>query len=464
MSQSQQLMNDLICRLAEQKEWEEAAQTLMGQHPADVAAALVPLPRESRARIFRHLDEDQKPDVVAELGTEIAAEILESFSNDEVSDIVEEMAPDDAADVLADLSGDRSEEVLRLMEADESTEVRDLLRYDAETAGGIMTPDVLAFTGDLPVARAIEQISDFESDEPVYNLYTVDGAGRLTGVIALWDLLRMKDRSRPIGEVARTDVVSASTGMDQEEVARLMSKYDLPSLPVVDRNRKLVGRVTVDDVMDVVQEEASQDIFRLAGSHETELRSASTLDALRSRLPWLVVTLLITSVSSLILKRFMLSLSEVIALSFFVPIVMAMCGSTGMQSSTLVIRSIALQGFEAAGTGRLLLKEVRAGALMGAFCGLLMAAWVRFVVSLVPEQASAYPPLFLGLTAGSALLLAMTFAAMYGAFVPVVLHRCKVDPAVASGPFVTASNDIIALMIYYLVTMGAVSLLRSCAG
>ena len=330
----------------------------------------------------------------------------------------------------ADLPEERSKEVLDLMEPEESDDVRELLQYDEESAGGIMTTDFLAFQNTLTVSEALDQIATSELDEPMYNAYVVDNKGILLGVIGLWELLRTGDRSMSLQSVSHGEVESTTTDTDQEEVARVMSKYDLTALPVVDTDNRLVGRITVDDAVDVIEEEASEDIFRLAGSDNAELNYSSPIQAGKARLPWLLVTLGITFFGSLILKRFILDLTEVLALSFFVPIVMAMCGSTGMQSSTLIIRSLALNTLTDSSTLKLLGREIITGLLLGIICGVIMALWAHFVVSHSPEHHSAYTPIFLAITAGAALISAMTFAAVYGAFVS---HHAESVPRRSSG-------------------------------
>lgn len=451
------ILRDLVLELVGQGNWDEIPSILTGQHPADLADIITRASEDHRTRLFNLLEEDLKADVLAELEGEAGIDVLEALTDDEISDIVEDMAPDDAADVIAELPDERSEKVLTLMEKEESDDVRELLKYGEETAGGIMTPDVVALPESLTVAEALDRIAQVEHEEPFYYLYNIDSQRRLTGYIGVWELLTIRDRNQPLTPHVRTDIVSVTTDTDQEEVAQIMSKYDLSALPVVDETGRLVGRITNDDVMDVMEEEASEDIFRLAGSDDAELTYTSSLQAARTRLPWLLITLGTGFISSLLLKQFMEGLSAVIVLTVFVPIVMAMGGSTGIQSSTLVIRSLALDTINRGEVGRLLLREICTGAMMGVLCGVLMAGWAAYVI-MSNGEATLLPPAYLGLTVGLALFCSMTFAALYGAFVPLLLERYKVDPAVASGPFLTASNDIAALVIYYGVAVALIFL------
>lgn len=452
-----QALDDLkaqVLDLAQGKKWDEIRTLMEGLHYGDAAELISAVPSPIQEQLFSLVENDLKPDVLAELEDRAEQDVLKSLSNAELADIVEEMAPDDAADVLADIPNDRSEKVLNLMEEEESQDVRRLLKYDEESAGGIMTPDVVALRDNLTVSQAIEEIALLEDDEPFYYAYVVDQAGHLKGYIGLWELLKVRDRNRTLGAITHGEIISVTADTDQEEVAKVMAKYDLTAVPVVDAQGRLMGRVTVDDVLDVVEEEASEDIFRLAGSDDAELSYTSPLKASRIRLPWLLITLGTGFITSMVLKRFLVDFQHVIALAFFVPIVMAMGGNTGIQSSTLIIRSLALGALEGRRVLSILSREVAAGALMGVICGLIIGLWANFLITMEAGGAETISALYLAFTVGIALAAAMTFAAMFGAIVPIVLNRLNIDPAVASGPFVTSSNDVFALVIYYGVALG----------
>ncbi|MFC1453446.1 magnesium transporter [Verrucomicrobiota bacterium] len=286
---------------------------------------------------------------------------------------------------------------------------------------------------------------------PLFRQGPQDVGGRLVGYIDIWELLRERDRDKPLGELVHRDFVAATVDMDQEEVAQLMNKYDLTVIPVVDADGGLVGRVTADDVMEVMEEEASEDIFRLAGSDDADLETESPFKSCAVRLPWLLVTLAGGAVTSLILRRFHEHITGVLILGAFVPVVLAMGGNTGIQSSTLVVRSLALGDQKTRGIMRLLGREIAVGALMGLICGALIGCWAHFMVARGPAPPFIAPALLAGVVS-LALFAAMTFAAVFGAFVPIVLNRMRVDPAVASGPFITITNDIMALLLYFAVT------------
>ena len=438
--------------------WEQLPGFFTDLHPADIAEIINHAPASAHNKLFDLLDDEIKPNVLAELDDQAEADVLEELTDEEISDIVEEMAPDDAADVLGELEDEQREEILGLMEDEESEEVRELLQYGEETAGGIMTSDFVAAQASMTAIEAIDYIAELDLDEPLYNLYVVDQDGRLTGWIQLWELLKKTNHNMALEELANKETISVHTDADQEEVARIASKYDISSLPVIDGQNKLVGRITVDDIMDVIEEEASEDIFKLAGSDDSELEYTSPLHACKSRLPWLMVTLFAGFVSSVILKRFIDH--HIVALSFFVPIIMAMGGNTGIQSSTLIIRGLAVGSITEREIFKLLGRELTAGALMGLFCGVVVGIWANFMVG----TGGDIPAIYLAFTVGVSLFAAMTFAAVFGAFAPLLLNRFKADPAVASGPFVTASNDILALLIYYAITLSLIMLRSHLAG
>jgi magnesium transporter len=428
--------------------WEQLPRFLQELHPADIAEIINHAPDGVQNTIFDLLEQEVKADVMSELDEPVEIELLEELTDEEISDIVEEMAPDDAADLLGELEDEQREEILDLMEDEESEEVRELLQYEEDSAGGIMTSDFVAVDAKMTAQEAISHIGSLELDEPVYFAYVVSSQGHLQGSIQLWELLKTAHLEEPLSELALKDTISVQTDTDQEEVARIASKYDLSSMPVLDKNGILVGRITVDDIIDVIEEEASEDIFKLAGSNESELEYNTPLHAVKARLPWLTITLIAGFLSSLILKRFIDH--HIVTLSFFVPIIMAMGGNTGIQSSTLIIRGLAVGSIDQRRIGKLLLRELAAGALMGLICGIMIGIWSAFMVG----NESEVPAIYLAFTVGTSLFTAMMFAAVFGAFAPLLLNHFKADPAVASGPFVTASNDILALLIYYGVTVG----------
>ncbi|MBL7075909.1 MAG: magnesium transporter [Kiritimatiellae bacterium] len=442
---------DQVLTLVEQENWEQVAAAISSWHPADIADLIEQASDEVHRKLFDLVREDIKPDVLAELEREAETDLVESMTNSELSDIVEDMAPDDAADVLGDLPEERTETVLQLMEAEESEDVRKLLEYEEDSAGGIMTTDVVVMREQQTVEEALQAIAYLDTSERFHYANIIDRANRLIGYIDVWELLRERNRARKLGELAHRDFKTAVVTMDQEEVAHLMGRYDLAVIPVVDQAGVLVGRITADDVIDVIEEEASEDIFKMAGSDDAELEDRSVVKSCMVRLPWLLITLLGSVVTSLILRHFHAYLSSLIVLAAFVPAVLAMGGNTGIQSSTLVVRSLALGTVRQGKLFSILGREILTGGLMGLICGTIIGIVSRFIVG--QPGTLPFAPAHVGAVVGLALFSAMTFAALFGALVPLVLDRCRIDPAMASGPFVTITNDISALLIYFGVTI-----------
>ena len=436
----------------ENESWDKIASFLNELHPADIAEIINQSPEGVQNNLFELVDKEIKPDVMTALDHQAELDVLEELTDEEISDIVEEMAPDDAADLLGDLEDEQREEILELMEQEDSEEVRELLQYDEDTAGGIMTTDFIAVNAEMTAEQALAYIGSLEIDEAVYFVYVVTSEGKMKGYIQLWELLKKNNYHKTLSELVVKDTISVNTETDQEDVARIASKYDLSSLPVLNSEDILVGRITVDDILDVIEEEASEDIFKFAGSNESELEYHSPIYACKARLPWLMITLIAGLISTIILKQFMIKFENIIMLSFFVPVIMAMAGNTGIQSSTLIVRSLALGTINEKGVSKLLYRELTAGALMGLISGILAGIWSSFIGG----NDSMIPSSYLAITVGISLFSAMMFAAVFGAFAPLFLNKIKADPAVASGPFVTASNDILALLIYYGVAIGLI--------
>ena len=422
-------------------------------HPADLAEMLEDLDESEQISIIENLDEDLAAETLAEADIETQQQIIEKLDTETASEIIEEMNPDEAADLLQDMDQDRARAILDHMDLDEASDVRKLLEHDEYTAGGIMTTEYAAIFEDFTVAQAFSHLRLVAADiEIIYYLYVIDNDEHLKGVVSIRDLLSANPAA-PVAEVMDDDLVYVYANTPQEEVANLIGKYDYMAIPVVNDQQQILGVVTVDDVMDVMEEEATEDLFKFAGTTDEELNYSSAFQACKARLPWLLITLATGFITSTILKYFMVEFKDVIALVFFVPVVMGMGGNTGIQSSTLVIRGMALNSFSGTDLFKRLMREIAAGAMMGLACGIIVGLWAEYLTRSTATAQISYSPPLLALTVGIAMMSAMTFAAMFGAFVPILFSRFKIDPAVASGPFVSSSNDIFALLIYYGVSM-----------
>jgi magnesium transporter len=434
----EKLVTELV-NLIDRGEAKAALELVEERHPVEIAEMLDHLPEDKKRFLFHLLNSEMAADVLQEVSDLSRDQLLGSIEIPRLAKIVHETASDDAADIIGELPTEQAEEVLDQISPDRASELRQLLRYDEESAGGIMSKQYVSVPQDATVQEAIERIrASLEEVEFVYFLYVTDERGVLVGFVSLAQLVLSRSDQK-VSEVMEGDVVSVPTDMDQEEVAALVEKYDLAAVPVVDRTGRLVGRITIDDVVDVIVDEASEDISKMAGTTDEEIRHDSALRIASIRLPWIVISLLGGILSGTIISHFRNTLGSLLALAFFIPVITAMGGNIGIQSSAIVVRGLATGEVGLFDIARRLLREVRIGLLMGLMCGGIVGL-VAFV-----WQGEA----ILGVIVGSAMLSAITVAAAMGALVPLVFKKINIDPAIATGPFVTMSNDIVGLFIYF---------------
>ena len=412
---------------------------IIGLHPADLAEILHYLNEDNRHYTFSLLDAETASDVIAEMDDVSRDTILDDLDEYRISEIVDEMDSDDATDLVSELPQDIAQKVLDRIDIEDSREVKELMTHEEDTAGGIMAKEFVSVNKNCTVEQVIRKIrSKAEEVEDIYNIWVVDDQNVLAGTVSLKNLILADPKTR-ISEIMDTDIVSVKTDMDQEEVANIAKRYDLVSIPVVNDNGVLVGRITFDDIADVMDEEASEDIQRMAGiADEEEYRETSILKISQVRLPWLLVGFVGEMISASVLKHFEASLSKIIAAAFFIPIIMAMGGNAGIQSSTIMVRGMATGEIELFEVRRRLLREFLVSFLNGLICGLLLFS----VVAVILQQAR------FGLLLGGVLFIIIMFATFNGAFIPVILKKLNIDPAIATGPFITTSNDVLGLLIY----------------
>jgi len=378
--------------------------------------------------------------VLVELDESVQETLLKSLSEAEISRLLGDMESDDAADVVGSLDEEKAQKVLSTLDLESRREMRRLLAYDEDTAGGIMALEVAAVLETDDVSQAIHKIRELVEQEgikDIYNVFVVSEDGILLGELNLRQLI-LAQADTPVQELMNPEIISVPTSMDQEEVAAVVRKYDLVSLPVVDEYRRLMGRITVDDVVDVLAEEAEEDLSIIAGTGAEELWERSTFKVFRERIPWLFAALIGGLIAASVMHHFEATLLQMIALAFFVPVITAMGGNTGVQSSSIVVRGLATGEIALRDLLPRLWKEIRVallnGLVLGAVLGGIVALWLK-----QPD---------LGLLIGSILLINICVATTLGASVPIVLKKFGVDPALAMGPFVTTANDILGLMIY----------------
>lgn len=410
-------------------------------HPAEIAQAMRYIKPQRQELIMDILSPEKASETLLSLrGIDEGAgiELVEELDDDDLSEMLNVMEPDDAADIVADLSEDDAADILDMMEDEESRSVQELLKYPEETAGGIMTSEFTVLKADISVDEAIQYLRGNKPERQIFYIYVVGEGEELLGTISI-DRLITTEPSTKLRELILTNIISVTPEVDREEAAKLVSQYDMLALPVVDEKDRLLGVVTIDDAMDVMQDEATEDIYKLAGTSDDELLSRSAFKVAQIRLPWLFVCLTGSLFSGLVIRYFSGTISQAVAIASFIPAIMAMGGNTGLQSSTATVRGIATGYIDISRVAGVILKEIRTALIMGIVCGLAMAAIAFFWGGKQP---------ILGLVVGLSIFLAVSLSATMGVFIPIIFKRTRVDPAVASGPFITMINDITGLIVY----------------
>jgi magnesium transporter len=413
---------------------------LQKQHPADLAQVFSELPDRDREAAFSILAERNgrlAMEAVSELGPEAGAALLATRSAEEIAKLAQEIPSDDAAALIDYLPEDLSAAVLDLMRPKESGVVENLLEYDEQTAGRIMNPHVFALNEDMTVGEAITELQSNRDVEMVFYLYVVDERTHLVGVVSLRRLLLVSPET-PLKRIMTADLTSARVDMDQEEVARLVASYNLLAIPVVDEENKLVGVITVDDVIDVIKDEATEDIMHLAGVSGDERAFTPASESLRKRLPWLGVNLATAFLAASVVALFEGTISQITALAVFMPIVAGMGGNAATQTLTVIVRGIALGELSWGNSRKALLKEAIVGIGNGVVLGLVAA---------VVAWATRGNPV-LGLVLCAAMIINMFVAATAGTLVPLGLRAVNVDPALASSVFITTLTDVFGFLSF----------------
>lgn len=434
------LLPDTIKRLLRRGATTHLHKIVNKTHAADLAAVFRFLTLREQETLFDLLETvEQKAKLFSELEEEFLVKLIEDMPAEKISEILEQMPNDDVADLLGKLSDERAKVLLDLMTQEDSEEVEGLLGYDAETAGGIMVRDYVALKEDNTAREAIEALQrEYVDVEMPFYLYVIDDHGWLVGLMSLRQLVVVPPHTK-LKDIMTTDIVSVRTSTDQEEVARVVAQYNILAVPVVDDNNTLVGIVTVDDVIDIMRREATEDFLKMAGAGEAFVESETILKSTRARLPWLLASWIGGVIASVIIGYFQNSLSKLVYLAAFIPIIMGMGGNVGTQSSAIVVRGLATGRLNIKQMWHVVAKQVGIGFLLGFFYGLLLG----MVVGVQYDMGA------LGLTVGLASVMSMTMAAVMGSLIPMLLARINIDPAVATGPFVTTSVDIVSVLFYF---------------
>ena len=443
---------DTIRRLIRRHAKSNLANMLAKLHPADLAHVFRHITEEERAEAFVAIPTAaMAAEVLAELDDSIITEILVGLPMDKTLILMKELSPDDEVAILRLLPEELAEKILQGLKGSESQEMADLMAYPENTAGALMTPDVFALHEDISVREAIASIQNQDQQEMVFYLYVIDDRQHLVGVISLRDLITSKPDTL-LRDMMVTLVHSVDTHMDQEEVAHIVSKYNILAVPVVNEGNKLMGIVTVDDVIDVIREEATEDFLQMVGAgRDREIVMKGPFANARARVPWLFASWIGGMLVAFIIATFEATLGQVLTLVAFLPVIIGMAGNVGTQTATIIVRGIATGRVETSSALRTVLKELQVGLLLGMLYGILLglAGWGLAHLGYVDSGIMASWQL--GVTVFAGIVMAMAVAAFLGAVVPVLLERVNLDPAVATGPFVTTSVDILGVLAYFAV-------------
>ncbi len=447
---AQSRLLDTVRRLIRRNAHSHLDRVIEKTQPADLAT-LLPRLSDRDTKFFLKvlaLDEERAAEVLSNLAPDLASEVIPLMEVDALARVFKEFASDDAADLLQALPQELADQILECMKGDEAADVEELLRYGPKTAGGIMSTDFFVLNRDVSAREAIAAMHGAEDAEMVFYIYCVNEQGHLVGTLSLRDLLT-NPPDTSLRAIMNPDVIKVSPDVDQEHVARLVARYDLLAIPVVDEFNNLLGIVTVDDIIDVVRDEATEDFLKMVGSGEEDVLESSTLRSAWLRAPWMGLAAIGGIAGAALIAGFRDRIEQVVLLAAFIPVVMGMGGNVGIQSATIMVRGLATGRVHLRGQWKVLLKELRTGVLL-AVLGSLLVGLAAFAISGFD--------LLLGLVVGGAILSNMATAALLGSLIPLAFRRINVDPAVATGPIMTTFMDVVGILVYFLIAVAVLSL------
>ena len=430
-----------------QKNNARIVQLLEGLHAADLAEILDDLDFDQALYVIRLLDSDVTADIIAELDDDLKEKILENLSAKEIAEEVEELETDDAADIIADLPEDKKVEVIsHIDDKEHAKDIVELLRYDEDTAGGLMGKEFVKVNENWNVLRAVAEMrKQAEEMEKVHTIYVVDDEDHLKGRLSLKKLLTTSTKT-PIKNVYNDNIHYVNVNDSADEVARIMHKYDLFVIPVVDEMGRLVGQITIDDVVDYIKEEAEKDYQMAAGISEDVEADDSILQLMKARLPWLIVALIGGFASVIVLSGFGNAMNKYGTLFFFTPLIAATAGNVGVQSSAIVVQGLA-NGTLSGSVWKRLIKEVSLSLMNGIILAIILLLIGKFLLGHILTGFD----LKMAITVAISLVSVIIMASLIGTFIPLFLHKRGIDPAVATGPFITTSNDIFGIYIFFTI-------------
>lgn len=433
---------------------------LEADRPEDIAEIFELLSDQDRSRIVFALPPRTSAEVISLLDEAERGEVVEELDNEKLTELVAELPPDDAADVIGELPKERGGEVLEHVPEEQAAKIEELLEYDEESAGGIMTPDLIALTGDTTVGESVRHVRAASPDEDLHQVYVIDSRMRLIGTVPL-RLLVTNPKETRLAAICQPDPITVRADEDQEEVVRLFRKYDLAVVPVVDLADRLIGRITADDAMDVADEEAAEDLYRMAGTDPAEMDTASPVRAAAIRLGWLLPCMLIMTLTATVIALSESSFEAAVygTVIAFVPMVGAMSGNSGIQISTVIVRGLATGDLADTRPGLALQREGIIALIMAPVCGIFAVLISRLglpILQSVGVVQGSVNPGTVATAVGVGMTLAILIAGLLGIVLPFVFRRIGVDPAIASGPIVTTVNDVISVSIYLVIAISII--------
>lgn len=433
---------DKVELLVDSKNDASLLELLNNYHHADIAEILDDINLEQATYIFKLLDSELTSEILMELDEDNREKILANLSAKEIAEEIEELDTDDAADIINELPEDRQESVISHIEdAEHAADIQELLNYDDDVAGGLMAKELVKVNENWTVTRCVKEMrAQAENVTRVHSIYVVDDSGKLIGRLSLKDLLMASPKAH-ISEVYIPKVDSVSVNEDVEDVAKVMQKYDLEAIPVVDDNQVLLGRITIDDIVDVMKEEAEKDYQLAAGITQNVEADDSVLELTKARLPWLLIGMFGGLGAASIIERFNGEMGDFIILLSFVPLIQATAGNVGVQSSAIVVQGLANDSIDGN-----ILKRLFKEFILGLVNGFAIA-----VIGLLITHFAFGTPYIVSITIGIALVAVIVMAALIGTFIPIFLDKRGIDPAVATGPFITTSNDVFGILLYFII-------------
>ena len=449
--QETELYFDDLKQLLEEEDTKLFREKFLDMHPYDQAMFFREQIYDDRLKIYTYLSPLEMSDIMEYIDLEETEEFITEMDPRFATMVFAEMAVDDAVDILKKLTKDEVASFLAIMEKEPADEIKALLHYEEKTAGSIMTTEFVSMLKTQTVRETLRQMKEkAPAAETIYYTYVLDDQKRLVGVLSLRDLI-IADDDVIIEDLMSESVVSVSVGRDQEEIAQMMRDYDFLALPVVDFQNHLLGIITVDDILDVMDEEASDDYSKFAAlsGAGTKERDANPLKSAKKRLPWLIILLFLGMITASLINSFEQTLEQVPIVAIFIPLIAGMAGNAGTQSLAVAVRGIAVGDYGAEKKIKMIMKEITTGLFVGGACGIVVTLMIYFWKG----------NFFLGVLVGIAILVTLTVATLSGAIIPLIMDKINIDPAVASGPFITTLNDLTSILIYFGMATAFIGLL-----